>query len=292
MKILALTLSLLLLLPPVAISDDEENNTAKEEKKVDKAEEKRLIREAEKFYNQGNFDEALRSYQEAMKVNPDNLVNQYNMVTAAAKSNFLKKIMNIIEEPEQFRSDNPELTGKALYNLATALLEEAVKADKQNQLAQKGQELDAAVKYMRQSLLMQQDLQEAKNNLEIANRLKEKLEQQQQKQNQNNQDQNKEKNKNKQDDQNKDKQQNQDQNEEKKKDQQQQDKQQNQQQQEDKQEKSDQQKKQEPQERKISENMAKNLLKAAKDAEKKALKAMRQKINSKKRKKSKNGRDW
>lgn len=246
------------------------------------------LRAGAKLFAEGKFAEALEKFLAAEKADPKELSARYNAVTALAHGDPGGADKKLTEDFEAMAPDT-SLRGMAAYNAGTAMLDQALDADRANQLMAKENELNSAIRWLRQSLLDASADYDAKNNLEIANRLRQKLEQQ--KQQQQNQQDNK-------DNQNKDQQQDQkQQQDQEKKEQDQQKDQQNQQQKENQNQNKPQQDQSQPQEQKqqereISEATAKNLLQAAKDAEKRAMKMLREQQNRKNRKRPVDGRDW
>jgi Ca-activated chloride channel homolog len=243
------------------------------------------LREGVKSFRAGNYQAALQAFQQAEQ-GESPLMAAYNALTSMANAGDLAKMEEKLAAQYATLGSDTALRADAAYNLGTANLEIARQADTQNQLPAHAAELQSAVQWLRRSLLDDPDDPDAKSNLELANKLLEKLKQQQQEQqNQDNQD-------NKQDQQ-QDGEQNQGQNKQQQQDQQQQkDQQQNQQQNQQQQQQNQQQKQQEQQEREISEATAKNLLEAARNAEEKAMKMMREQLNRKQQKRAPKGRDW
>jgi Ca-activated chloride channel family protein len=248
------------------------------------------LRRGVELFREGQFQEALSAFLNAEKAQPGDPIAPYNALTTMANSGRLEDMEKKLSDQFAALGADPTLRARSSYNLGTALLKRADEADKQNMLPQRAGELQKAIQWFKQSLLDDSADFDAKNNLEYAQKLLEKLQQQQQQQEQN-QDQQQKKDDRQQDSQQK---QQQDQ-EQQQKDQQQQDQQQqNQQQQQDQQQQNQQQQQQQQdlKEKEISDATAKNLLEAAKDAEKRAMRMLRENIKRKQKDKKARGKDW
>jgi Ca-activated chloride channel family protein len=246
------------------------------------------LRRGVELFREGKFQQALSAFLDAEKAQPDDPIAPYNALTTMANTGQLEEMEKKLSEQFASLGTEPTLRARSAYNLGTAFLRLADEADKQNMLQQRAGELQKAVQWLKQSLLDDSTDTDAKNNLEYAQKLLEKLQQQQQDQEQN-QDQDQEQ-KQKQDDKQQDSQQKQDQDEK----QQQNEQQQQQQDQQDKQQQQEQnqQQQQELKEREISDATAKNLLEAAKDAEKRAMQMLRENMKRKQKDRKARGKDW
>lgn len=235
------------------------------------------------LYNKGKLDKALEAFLKAEKADPKAPLPKYNAMEVMAETKKLNELEKKLTTDFSTLGEQGDIRAKSAYNLGTAYLKQVDAADKAGQLQSKAKELDSAVSWLRQALLDDSVDSEAKNNLEYANKLKDKLEKQQQ----NQQDkQNKQDKQDKKDQKQNQKDQKQQEDKNQKQDQQNQQKQQNQQQQQNQQERKEQQ------EREISNDMAHNLLQAARDAEKKALKMLRAQLKKKAGKKPHKEKDW
>jgi len=230
---------------------------------------KKLVRQGNNQYEEGNFSEAEVQYRKALTDNPNYYKGKFNLGDAMYEQENYEESGKIFNELAE-RQLEPEQKSGVYYNMGNSLMSE-----------QKYQE---AIEAYKNSLRLNPDDIEAKYNLEYARK---KLQDQQQQQQ--NQDQDKDQDKDKQDqqeqDQNKDDQQkdqdNKEQDDQKK---QNQDQQQN--------DKSDQQKQQQqPQPQQISKEDAQKMLDALKNDEKNTLQEL-QKQKAKAVKGKKSEIDW
>lgn len=239
--------------------------------------EKKLVREGNRDYDEGNFAEAEVEYRKALDDNPNYYKGKFNLGDAMYnQENFEEsgKIFNELAEANL----SPEQKSKVHYNQGNNLM--------------KGQKYGEAVEAFKKSLRLNPSDYDAKYNLEYARK---KLAEQQQQQQQN-QDQNKDKDKQDQQDQKdqKDKQ-DQDKNDDQKDQKQdQKDQKQDQKQDQNKNDKKDQnqdKQQQQQQQQNISKQDAQRMLEALKNDEKSTLQKL-QKEKAKAAKGSKTEIDW
>lgn len=243
------------------------------------ADETDQLKRGVELYNSGKFAEALEAFLKAEEADPKAPLPKYNAMAVMAETEKLNEMERKLTADFSTLGSQEDIRAKSAYNLGTAYLKLVDAADKAGQLPSKAKELDSAVNWLRRSLLDDSIDSEAKNNLEYANKLKKKLEKQKQDQ------QGDGKNKDQQDQQDKQDKQDQKQDQQDQKQQKDQDRKQDQQQQ-------NQQERKEQQEREISDDMARNLLEAARDAEKKAIKMLREQLKKKAGKKPRKEKDW
>ena len=265
------------------------------------------------LYDQGLYAEAAEAFARAEEIDPADLLAAYNRLTSLAAGGDIETALRKLEGDFAALETEPGVRSQAAYNLGTALLRIADEADKNQQLAQRAPELMSSIRWLRSALLDEHADPQAKNNLEYANKLLEKLKQEQQEQQQQDgegeqnedrqqQDQDQQQGENQQDQQgqqnqqDQQQQQQQDRNEGEQEDQQSeqqqgQDQQQQQRQQQQQGQGEQQDKEQQGEVKQIPEDVARNLLKAAREAELKALKMLREAKN-KDAKKKKGVRDW
>lgn len=176
--------------------------------------ERQLIREGNKFYEEGKFSEAEISYQKATDVNPVSDKATYNLGNARYQQNNYEDATNHFKRAAEM-SMNPKIEAKALYNAGNSLMSQ--------------EKYDESIPLFKQALRLNPDDADARYNLAYAQW---KLKQQQQ-QDQQNKDQNKDQDKDQKEDQQKqdqEKDQKNDQQDKKEQDQQKQDQKQDQQQ--------------------------------------------------------------
>lgn len=260
-----------------------------------------------KLFGQGRYAEALTEYMKAEKADPVDPLAKYNSLTCLLADHRLEQAeRKLTAEFDKF-GGAAGTRAKAAYNLGTAHLKRAEEAKSQGQQAETSiGDLQKAVSWLERSLLDDHTDIDAKNNLELARKLLEKMQKEQQEQDdQQNQDkqgqdqseqggdqqqqkggeqqeQEKEGQQEQKEGQNRESQQDE-------KQQEHQDRQQQQQQQARQQEKDEGDR--DKQERAIPPDVARNLLKAARQAELQALKQMRERMDDGTRKR-RQGKVW
>ncbi|KYP15678.1 tetratricopeptide repeat protein [Flavihumibacter sp. CACIAM 22H1] len=120
------------------------------------------IREANKLYKEGKFDEAVALYEEALRKNPGDLTAMYNRSNALAKKGDKAAAMEGYEQIIREGKD-PRLVEKAYYDKGV--------------LHQQQQQLDESIAAWMESLKMDPDDKEARENLQKALREKKEKEQ-------------------------------------------------------------------------------------------------------------------
>lgn len=116
--IMALLALICCVVPGVSVAQTESNRK-----------ERNCITEGNKLYNQGNYREAIKRYQEALKQNPSSAVARYNLglsqvvlgtnpadTTQAAKE-LAQKGVQEMEQVAKMGSEKPMLASRANYNL-------------------------------------------------------------------------------------------------------------------------------------------------------------------------------
>jgi Ca-activated chloride channel family protein len=245
-----------------------------------------------KLYEQGRYADAVREFSRAEKIDPKDILAKYNGLTSLAAAGDLQRALAKLGADFEALDVHPSVRARAAYNLGTAFLGLADEADRAGQLQTRAGELTESAKWLRRSLLDSPGDNQVRNNLEYANKLLDKLRQQQQQQQKQQQNGEGKDQKDQQQQQNQSDQNRQQQNEQ----QQQQNKQQEGQQQNEQQQRERQGTQQEQQQqqkpREIPPDVARNLLKAARDAELKALKMLRDQQNKDAKKQPGNRKDW
>ena len=230
---------------------------------------KNLVRQGNKDFENGAFNEAEINYRKALDKNPSKYSAQFNLGDALYQQEDYEKAAEVFANTNIKSSSNIDQSNTA-YNLGNSFL--------------KANKLKESIAAYKQALKFNPDHEEARYNLQYAL----------QKQAQNQQDQQQDQNKDDQQDQNEDQQdQQQDQEEQKQQDQQQQDQQQQDQQQQNQEQKPEQQQGQqnEQQAQKISKKDAERMLEALKNNEKKTLEKLK-KEKMKNAKVIKSDKDW
>ena len=241
------------------------------------------------LFGKGLYAEAVNQFARAEDLDSQDLLARYNGLTGLTAAGDLQRALAKLGADFETLDLRPAVRARAAYNLGTAFLALADEADRAGNLDSRAPELMQAVNWLRRSLLDSPGDTPARNNLEYANKLLEKLQQQQQQQGEGQQDQDQDQQ------QGENQQQQQGEGEQNKQQQQgegEQNEQQQQQQGEGEQSEQNQQQQQQQQKREIPPDVARNLLKAARDAELKAMKMLREQRNKDAKKKSSNKRDW
>ncbi|MCF8229092.1 MAG: tetratricopeptide repeat protein [Bacteroidales bacterium] len=237
----------------------------------------KLVREGNKKYEEGLFEEAEVDYRKALEKNENSLKGEFNLGDAIYQQNNFTESAKVFNEITRKFADK-KVRAEAFHNLGNSYLEdkkykESIEAYK-NALRLNPQDYDTKynLSYAKEKLKEQQQQQQQQN--------------QNQKKNQDQQDSQQDKQKQKQDQQQNQQQQQQDQ-------QRKQQQQQNQQQQQKPGEQKDQQEKQQAQSqpRKISKEDAQRMLQALKDDEKETMKKLL-KLQAQKSKSVKTEKDW
>lgn len=140
------------------------------------------IREANKLYKEGKFDEAVALYEEALRKTPGDLTAMYNRSNALAKKGDKAAAMEGYEQIIREGKD-PRLVEKAYYDKGV--------------LHQQQQQLDESIAAWMESLKMDPDDKEARENLQKALREKKEKEQKEQKEDKEKEDKEKDKEKEK-----------------------------------------------------------------------------------------------
>ena len=226
--------------------------------------EKKMVREGNDLYEEGNYSEAEIEYRKALSEKPDYYKGKFNLGDAMYGQENYEESGKIFGELGE-TAKTPEEKSGSWYNLGNSLM--------------KQQKYKESIEAYKKALRLDPDDQDAKYNLEYARKLLNEQQQQQQDQDQDkDQDEDQEKQ-----DQNKDqKDQNQEQD---KQDQDQKDQQQ------DKNDQKDQQQQNQPQQQQISKEDAQRMLDALKNDEKQTLQEL-QKQKAKATKSKKTEIDW
>lgn len=119
------------------------------------------IREGNKLYKEGRYEEAVLQYEEALKKNPDDFTAIYNRSNALAKKGDKAGAMEGYERIIQ-KGKDPRLVEKAYYDKGV--------------LHQQQQQLDESISAWMEALKMDPEDKEARENLQKA--LREKKQQQ------------------------------------------------------------------------------------------------------------------
>lgn len=231
--------------------------------------EKKMVREGNGEYEDGNFSEAEVQYRKALTKNPNYYNGKFNLGDAMYEQENFEESAKLFDELAEANLA-PEQKAKVHYNQGNNLMQ--------------AQKYDEAIDAYKKSLRLNPDDYDAKYNLEYAR--KKLSDQQQQQQDQENQDQDKDQDKEDQKDQEQDK--NKDDQEQDKKDQEQDN---NDQQKDQNKDNKDQNQDQQQQQQNISKQDAQRMLDALKNDEKKTLQKL-QKEKAKAAKGKKTEIDW
>lgn len=140
---------------------------------------KKEVKKGNLLYNKGEFQDALKKYEEALLDNPDSDVVNFNLGSALYKTNDYKKAITHFEK--SLVSDDESLEQNASYNVGNTKYKYGI--------AQEGTDLNSAVDLLRQSLRhyerameLDPEDEDAKYNYEFVKEELKRLEEMQQKQ--------------------------------------------------------------------------------------------------------------
>jgi Ca-activated chloride channel homolog len=132
------------------------------------------VREGNRLYEAGRFDEAHAKYLEALRENPESPLIRFNAGNASYQSQDLQQAVEAYQQA--VASGDPSLASAAWYNLGNALY--------------RSQQLENSLEAYKQALRMNPDDPDAKYNLErVLEKMQEQQNQDQQNQEQQNQEQ-------------------------------------------------------------------------------------------------------
>ncbi|MBZ5857947.1 tetratricopeptide repeat protein [Flavihumibacter profundi] len=120
------------------------------------------IREGNKLYREGRFDDALAAYDKAAKKNPDNLTAAYNRTNTLARKGDKEGAMKGYDQLLANAKD-PAIQQRAYYDMGV--------------LHQQQQQLDESITAWKSALKLDPDDKQTRDNLEKAIREKKKQEQ-------------------------------------------------------------------------------------------------------------------
>ena len=126
---------------------------------------KRWVKDGNILYNKGEYEKALRQYEEALVDSPDSDIVNYDIGAALYKNENYEAAVNHFEK--SLLSDDEELGQKASYNLGNAEYRVAVEKESES--------LEEAIRLVKQSLRhyeraleMEPDDEDAKHNYEFV----------------------------------------------------------------------------------------------------------------------------
>ncbi len=128
-----------------------------------------LIRQGNKAYNTGKYEEAEKNYRKALEMNRESFPGQFNLGTAVYQKKNYKESANIYSSLAGTNLDK-KTKAKILHNLGNSLLE--------------GKEYEKSIAAYKNALLNDPSDIDTKYNLEYAKMMLKKQQQQQQQQNQ------------------------------------------------------------------------------------------------------------
>lgn len=165
----------------------------------------KLVREGNKLYESGKFDQAEKNYRKSLEMNKENLKAAFNLGDALYKQKKYTEADSIFKGITE-RTDDKNLLSKIYHNLGNSLLQ--------------SKKYEESIQAYKNSLKNSPDEKETKYNLAYAQAMLKKQKQQQQQQQQNKKDKKKDDNKDKEnkEQENKDKEQKQQQQQDQKKD--------------------------------------------------------------------------
>lgn len=130
----------------------------------------KMVRDGNKLYESGKFDQAEKNYRKSLELNKDNLKAAFNLGDALYKQKKYTEADSIFKGITE-RTDDKNLLSKIYHNLGNSLLE--------------SKKYEESVQAYKNSLKNSPDEKETKYNLAYAQAMLKKQQQQQQKQQQN-----------------------------------------------------------------------------------------------------------
>lgn len=126
-------------------------------------------REANKAFENGNYEQAVELYQQAIEEDPENAKLHFNLASALYKMGETEEAMQVYDRFESL-SESPEDQSFASYNKGTMLTEE--------------EKYEEAIEYFRDALRKNPNDEDARHNYELALQKQQQQEQQQQQEDQ------------------------------------------------------------------------------------------------------------
>jgi tetratricopeptide (TPR) repeat protein len=125
-----------------------------------------LVHQGNKFYDKGNFNEALKEYDQAIIDQPQALVPKFNKANCYFQLDDLTKAIDIYNEVAAYSKDM-ELVAKAKYNLGNSYFQRGSK-QKDSNLQKALEDLQTSIVYWRSALEINPQNEKAAKNIEVA----------------------------------------------------------------------------------------------------------------------------
>jgi tetratricopeptide (TPR) repeat protein len=127
---------------------------------------KDLVQQGNKLYNKGNFNDALREYDQALVDQPQATEPKFNKANCYFQLDDLDQAINLYNEVAA-ESKDMELVEKAKYNLGNCYFQQGSK-QKDSNLQKALEDLQASIVYWRSALEINPENEKAAKNIEVA----------------------------------------------------------------------------------------------------------------------------
>jgi Ca-activated chloride channel family protein len=124
------------------------------------------LRQGNKLYTQGNFNEAINKYDQALIEKPQALEPKFNKANSYYRLDDLTKALDLYREVAADSKDM-KLVTKAKYNLANSYFQQGSK-QKDSDLQKALEDLQTSISYWRQVLDIEPENEKAARNIEVA----------------------------------------------------------------------------------------------------------------------------
>jgi Ca-activated chloride channel homolog len=137
------------------------------------------VRDGNRLYSQGNFEDAGRRYEEALKNNPESAIVNFNAGTAFYKQKHYPQAVRHLQKA--LLGDDPRLKEKAYYNLGNTLYQSGIGHETKDTGAAV-QALQESLGHFESALRLDKTDKDAQYNYEFVKKELERLKQEQKKQ--------------------------------------------------------------------------------------------------------------
>jgi len=125
-----------------------------------------LLREGNKLFAQGNYNEAINKYDQALIEKPDALEPKFNKADSFFRLDDIEKALDLYREVSA-ESKDMKLVAKAKYNLGNCYFQQGSK-QKDSNLQKALEDLRTSIDYWRQVLDIEPNNEKAAKNIEVA----------------------------------------------------------------------------------------------------------------------------
>ncbi|MBI5150701.1 MAG: tetratricopeptide repeat protein [Candidatus Omnitrophica bacterium] len=139
----------------------------------------RSVREGNRLYSQGNFEDAARHYEKALEKNPESALVNFNAGTALYKQKRYPQAAQYLQKA--LLSDDPRLKEKAYYNLGNTLYQSGI-GHQTKDIGAAVQGLQESLSHFENALRLDKTDKDAQDNYEFVKKELERLKQEQKQQ--------------------------------------------------------------------------------------------------------------